>query len=309
VTELENYLTSKTADVSGTHLMPSGAPVYTDPNRNPAKTIKKVAESSDLVQSLELGEGQSGEQVQKLPQAAPIPLRVDTTGKNAPTLPSTKTAERYALPAFSRYPLDSYAHVKQASVYFDEYSGQMAPELRHEYCQNLVKRADELGIKVSSAARKYGSSSYAPLSEIESALSMRTGVLKEAAFQGGLDYLRQNRALMKPLDFAVALSEFDKIAGIAEHYDRDIYDPYFSTFGEKRASEDTAILVGNDYISHEELKRFAQTAADKLNEGFGEDFVKEFRKDPVGVTKSLPVDQKKMVIRLASSTLTDPTTT
>jgi hypothetical protein len=37
--------------------------------------------------------------------------------------------------------------------------------------------------------------------------------------------------------------------------------------------------------------------------------VDEFRKDPVAVTKSLPRDQRKMVIRLASSTLTDPTTT
>lgn len=299
----------KTAEASGTHLMPSGAPVYTDLNKNPAKTIRKVAESSDLVQSLETTEGQPGEQVQKLPQAASIPLRVDTTGKNAPTLPTAKTAERYALPAFARYPLDSYAHVKEAAAYFDEYSGQMAPEMRHEYCQNLVKRADELGIKVSSAARKYGAQSYAPLSEIEAALSMRTGILKEAAFQGGLDYLKQNRALMKPEDFAVALGEFDKVAGIAELYDRDIHDPYYSTFGEKRASDDSAILVGNDYISHEELKRFARTSAGKLKEAFGEDFVDEFRKDPVSITKSLPVDQKKMVIRLASSTLTDPTTT
>jgi len=299
----------KTADVSGTSLMPSGAPVYTDPRPNPAKTIRKVAELGDLAQALEIPDGVSGEQVQRLPQAAPIPLRVDTTGKEAPKAESEKQAQHYALPSFSRYPLDSYAHVKQAAAYFDEYSKQMVPSIRREYCSNLVKRASALGITVSAEARKYGSDSYAPLGELDAALSMRNGVIKEAEHVLGLDYLRKNRELMQPEDFAVALGEFDKVAGISELYDRDIHDPYYSTFGEKRADDDGAILVGNDYISQEELKRFAATSSGKLETAFGGDFVKEFRKDPVGVTTSLPVDQKKMVIRLATSTLTDPTTT
>lgn len=293
----------KTAETTGTHAMPSGAPTYTDRGRSPTKTIRKTGEA------LEVNEGLSGEQVQRLPQAAPIKLRVDTTGKEAPTVPTAKEAQHYALPSFGRYPLDSHAHVKTAAAYYDEHAVQMSPAMRREYCHNLTKRASVLGISVSSDVRKYGADGYAPDAEVEAALLGREGVIKEAMHLDGLSRLKQLRPLMEPCDFASALGEFDKVAGIEHLYGTHVFDPYYSTYGEKRAEDDGAILVGNDYISQDELKRFARTCSGKLKDVFGEDFVDEFRRDPVSITKSLPVDQKKMVIRLAASTLTDPTTT
>ena len=293
----------KEAEAAGTSVMPNTGGVYSDLRANPAKTIKKA-------EILEQNAGQSGEQIQSAPQAKPMKLRIDTTGKEAPTVATEKEAQYYALPSFRRYPLDSYGHVKAASVYYQDQSKFMSPEIRHEFCQNLYKRASMLGIRVSPEIRKYGSSSYAPAPELEAALEMRRGVLKEASHHTALTYLKESRGLMAPEDFVVALSEFDKVAGLDELYDRDVHDPYYSTFGTKTAEDDdAAILIGNDYISAEELKRFARTCAGKLHDAFGEDFVKEFRKDPLSITRSLPADQKKMVIRLASSTLTDPTTT
>lgn len=295
----------KEADASGTQLMPNTGGVYSDLRANPAKTIRKVGEA------LPQNEGQSGEQMQSEPQAKPFKLRVDTTGKEAPTVATQKEAQYYALPRFGRYPLDSYAHVKTAAQYFDDNYKQMEPEIRREYCQNLVKRASMLGIKVGAMARKYGSDTYAKDAEVEAALAGRLGVIKEAMHLAGLQHLQQTRPLMNPEDFAVALGEFDKVAGISELYDSHVLDPYYSTYGVKTAEDDdnVALLIGNDYISATDLKRFARTCANKLHDAFGEDFVKEFRKDPVAITSSLPADQKKMVIRLAASTLTDPTTT
>jgi hypothetical protein len=302
--DLVEYLMDKQADVTGTNLMPVGAPTYTDKDRSLTKTIPKVGAA------LETTEGQSGKQLEQLPQAKPFRLRVDTTDKEAPTVASTKQAQHYALPSFGRYPLDSYGHVKQAAAYFTDNYKFMVPEIRREYCQNLTKRASELGIEVTPEIRKYGSSSYAPAPEVEAALSGRTGVIKTAMHLDGLERLRQVRALMAPDDFAVALGEFDKVAGLVELYDRDILDPYYSTFGEKRAeAEDEAFLIGNDYISAADLKTFAKTCSGKLMDMFGKDFVEEFRKDPAGILRSMPSDQKKIIIRLASSSLTDPTTT
>lgn len=303
MSELENYLMDKQADVSGTHLMPSGSPTHSDPRANPTKTIRKVGEA------LEQNDGVPGEQIEKLPQAAPIKLRVDTTGKEAPTVPTAKEAQYYALPSHRRYPLDSYAHVKTAAIYFDENVRFMAPEIRREYCSNLVKRASMLGIDVGAHARKYGAEGYANQGQVDAALDMRKGVIKEAMHLQGLEYLRKNRELMRAEDFAVALCEFDKVASIDHLYDSDVPDPYWTTYGEKKAEDDGALLVGNDYISQEDLKRFARTSSNRLEDTFGEDFVDEFRKDPVSITKSLPVDQKKMIIRLAASSLTDPTPT
>lgn len=305
--ELENYLMGKEAETTGTSLMPTGASTNSDVGKSLTKTIPKVAESIETVGALEKNEGQPGEQVKQLPQAN---VRVDTTGKEAPIVGGgTKEAQHYALPSHGRYPLDSYAHVKVASAYFDEHSRRMVPEMRREYCSNLVKRATALGIRVSDEARKYGAEGYAPDAQVESAISMRAGCIKEAMYLKGLEYLTENRKSMEPEAFAIALGEFDKVAGVAEYYDKDVPDPYWTTFGEKKADDDGALLVGNDYISQEELKNFAKVHSCKLKDMFGEDFSNEFRKDPVGITKSLPVDQKKMVIRLASSTLTDPTST
>lgn len=280
--DLEKYLTEKVAEASGTNLMPSSPPTYADKDRNPAKTIRKVADAG---------------------------LHVDVTGKEAPPALTTKRANRYALPAFGRYPLDDYAQVKCASEYFDQYVEQFTPEHRREYCKNLVKRADELGIKVSSAARKYGADGYANDAQVSSALSLRQNVIKEAQFQKGLDYLAQHRSEMSPDDFAVALGEFDKVAGVSEYYGSAVPDPYWSTFGEKTAADDGAILAGGEYIQNEALRRFARIHSCKLKDTFGDDFAEEFRKDPVAITKSLPIDQKKMIIRLANSSLTDPTVT
>lgn len=300
--DLLDYLMDKTADVTGTHAMPQGVPVYSDRNPNPTKTIKKVGEA------LEQEDGVGGEQVQRLPQAQPVRLRVDVTAKEAPTVATAKEAQHYALPSLARYPLDSYGHVKQAAAYFDDQYKLMAPQHRREYCENLVKRASALGIEVSARIQKYGGAGYASAGELEAALAMREGVIKESQFSDGLDKLRELRPLMEPGDFAVALGEFDKVAGIADLYGSDIYDPYFSTFG-KVAEDESAILAGNDYISTDELRRFARTCSGKLCDVFGKDVVEEFRKDPVGITRSMPVEQKKMIIRLATSTLTDPTST
>lgn len=304
--DLENYLMDKESEASGTNLMPSGAPTYLDRNANPAKTIPKVAGTSETAGELEKNEGQSGEQVQKLPQAT---VHVDTTGQEAPVEGGAKIAQFYALPSHRRYPLDSYAHVKTAATYFEEHGQTMVPEMRREYCHNLVKRATALGIRVGDEARHYGADGYAPAAQIEAALEMRVGCIKEAEFTRGLDYLKANREGMSPEDFAVVLGEFDKVAGVDAYYDKDVPDPYWTTFGEKKADDDGAILVGNDYISQEELKRFAKVHSCKLKDAFGDDFADEFRKDPVSITKSLPTDQRKMVIRLATSTLTDPTPT
>jgi hypothetical protein len=199
--------------------------------------------------------------------------------------------------------------VKTAAAYFDEHRQAMTPELRREYCSNLVKRASMLGINVSDDVRKYGADGYASAAELDIALSGRVGVIKEAAHLQVFEGIRQGQSRMEPQEFALLLGEFDKLAGIDHLYDQHVLDPYFSTYGEKRAEDTGALLEGNDYISQDELKRFARTDSCKLKDTFGEELANEFRKDPVGVTKSLPVDQRKMIIRLAASTLTDPTTT
>jgi hypothetical protein len=304
VSQLEDYLLGKEAEVNGSVIAPISAPTYSDRNTSKTQTIKKTGEQLEQTTPV------AGETVQKLPQAKPMKLRVDTTVKEMPTVATEKTSQHYALPSQQRYPLDTQLHVKQAQAYFEEWRPRFAPEHRREFCLNLVKRAGELGMQMPEEIRKYGAAGYADPAEIEAACSMRSGLFKEASHQTALEDLLASRSRLLPEDFAGALGELDKLAGLDEHYDKDLHDPFYSTYGEKRAEEeDTAILVGNDYVSHEDLRRFACSHAGKLADAYGEDFVKEFRKDPVGIVKSLPIDQKKHIARLVSSQLTDATTT
>lgn len=241
-----------------------------------------------------------GEQPEDNPQAKPINPRVSVEGKEPPKLIKEKQAQYFAMPSIQRYPLDSFAQVKQASVYFEEHRGHFAPVHRREYCQNLVKRASALGIPLSDEIRSYGGSGYASHAELEVALNSRKAMLTNDDHALLLDKLAEARPTMGADEFALALGEFDKVAEIEHLYDSEIPDPFLYIFGKTAEDEDESFIVGNDIVSACQLKELAASACTTIKGRFGEDFVKEFKKDPVGIFKSLPADQKKILSREAN---------
>ena len=304
MSQFEEFLVGKEAETSGTYLMPNSPSVDQGKTKSPA-VIRKEAEE------LPKTEGQPGEQYVKAPQQAPPKFKVDTAGKEPPTAAVEKKAHRYALPSCSMYELDSYTDVKTASAYYVEHWKLMAPVHRHEYCVNLSKRASELGIDTPEDGefQKYASEDYASSAHMERALQSRAPFIKEAHQVGVLNDIYLLKGLLTPGDFAEALGEFDKEAGIDHLYDEHILDPYASVFGKVAENETGSIVVGNEYMSDRDLKIFAKTNVDKLRPMFGHEFIDEFRKDPVAIFKSLPLDQKKVVARMVNSSSTDPTTT
>ena len=109
--------------------------------------------------------------------------------------------------------------------------------------------------------------------------------------------------------FRSALREFDKQAGIDWMWDEHIMDPYLSTFGKTSSShaidqsptdQDESFVMGNEIVTAKQLKTFAATRSKDITDTFGADFMNEFRKDPVTIFKSLPLDQKKVIYRQAN---------
>jgi hypothetical protein len=238
-----------------------------------------------------------GEQAKSLPQSKSLKPHVDVSGKESTKKAQAKTATRHALG--DKYPLDSYTEVKLASAYFEQYGNRFSPEQRHEFCQNLSKRADELNIKVSYDVKKYGSSKYAPDHEIKIAMDSRRAVLSDAKFATVLTELENCRPALDPEAFCATLEEFDKVAGINFFYDGDVIDPYYSTFGFDKTAEEYSYNDGNDYITGEQLEVFGKVRHKQLVTSFGEEFAEEFRKDPVQIFKSMPRDQKRMILHMA----------
>lgn len=228
---------------------------------------------------------------------------VDVTDKEATIEVRRKVAFHYALGEGEngRYPLDSYAEVKTASAYFDEHGKKFSPAARHDYCVNLVKRASELGISVSPEAQKYGSEEFAPAEEIKVAYETRRNLIEEGSLHDMLTALFEKRAEIGPEIFCATLEEFDKLAGINRLYEYgELPDPYYSTFGKVAEATVFSEVIGNELVTDESLRALARNGGLRLKAAFNDEFAEEFRKDPVGIFKSMPRDQKVVIMRMAA---------
>lgn len=229
-------------------------------------------------------------------------VAMDVTGRGPIRAETVKQAKHYALPLEQKYPLDNYEHVKTAAAYFEEFGKRMEPEVRREYCVNLVKRAEDLNVPLSHDINRYGSLKLASAEEFELSIHSRACLLDGSpGLQAELSKLAGYYGKASAPVMCVALREFDKIAGLDVLYDSDVPDPYFSVFGkEKTAEEDFHDMDGNEHIHGHELKRFSLAAFKQVAGTFGEDFAEEFQKDPVAIYKSLPKEQKTMIRRMAT---------
>ena len=255
----------------------------------------------------QLGRGLTEKNVEQLPQAKALKPHVDVSGKEAPKASKEKKASCYACPSIERYPLDGYDQVVKAASYFDEHGGVMEPSMRREFCHNLVKRASALGIKVSSEVERYGANTYASPEQIKIALDARRTLLEESDI-AVLDKLAEAQPTMLPDIFAAVLEEFDR-RNLLDHHYGDIPDPYFSTFDkvaeevvtEDDAAGDDSLIVGNEYITKEQLLEFSKRGYDSVWKRFGKDVADEFAKDPTAIFSSLPRDQKLVLMRMANN--------
>lgn len=223
---------------------------------------------------------------------------VDVTNDDPGPSPWVKRASVTALGG--SYPLDTIDQVKTANAWFVGFGSRLPPEARREFCCNLVKQAQRFGVELSSDAAKYGSSTYAPSSDIEFALDTRKQLVSEQGREL-LSKLSAKRPTLDPEVFAYALSEFDKTAGLHYHYDRDVLDPFYSTFGVEKVAGFSEV-IGSDYVNEDMLREAAISQFAFIKMRFGEDLAVEFQKDPIGIFKSLPREQKKVFARLSADT-------
>jgi hypothetical protein len=229
---------------------------------------------------------------------------IEVRSKTGPDRPVyEKKASKYALDG--RYPLDNIQQIKRAAAWFDEYGVRLQPADRHQYCVNMVKAASSVGVSVSDEAARYGSVRYAPASEVKVAMDVRKAAITDARYCEILDRLSEKRATISPDVFCQALEHFDRMTGLHHYYDSYVPDPYWSTYGMDKQAEFME-TIGNDSVTEQQLKDLVGPGSSTgdgyalLHKTFGEDFAEEFHKDPIGIFKSLPIDQKRYIMRLAT---------
>jgi hypothetical protein len=200
---------------------------------------------------------------------------IDITGKEPPTKVVRETGRYYALvkEGEARYPLDTAVQVQQAFTYFDKYASRFTPHERHVFCQNVSKRADALGLSTPDTVAKYGSAALAKDAGVQ--IYRRQRLFREGTGEHGLLQLDQL-------------------------WDNGLDDPYYSVFGVEKVAE-YSFVDGNDTITEARLKQCAKQCKKQVEDLFDEDIAEEFAKDPVQIFSSMPLDSKRILMRIAQS--------
>lgn len=319
---------TKTAEVVGTADMPTQVVKPKRPGDarrqhegQLAVTPKTAAERFEAAlagETLERGEDLPTEDQPKAhPQARVMKPHVDVSGKEPPKLIEEKSASYFCMPSIGRYPIDSFSQVKTANVYFQDHHKNMSPEDRREFAENLYKRAEELTYPVAQVVEAYGAPGFAKKAHVVNCIDVRIELLRPYCEQGDTEQVKEAcvdfseryealKGLHGQLDsqiFALTLQELDKRAGIDALWDGDVPDPFYSTFAKtaEDAQPKDAIVLGNEYMKVRDLQTYARRGGEQLELAFGEDFIKEFQKDPTGIFDSMPMDQKKIIMRLVNN--------
>jgi hypothetical protein len=225
---------------------------------------------------------------------------VDITNQSVPVcVIPPQEAKYYCLvkEGQAKYPIDTALQVQQASAYFLENRDRFSPSDRHHYCVKLASRASDLGLCVPDVVKDYGSKGYSP--QVKVAVFRRMRHFREGTSEHSLlDEMMSKHASIRPEVFAVALENFDRRTGMDRLWDAVIPDPYASTFGFTKVAE-WSFTHGNETVNEGRLKACAAQCREDIEKKFGEDMAEEFAKNPIQIFDSMPLDSKRIIMRVA----------
>ena len=291
----------KASELVGSHVMPYGqgdekTAGFLRPEQPRAKDVVKGRGPEARVQRSILRD-KPREGCRKTASFQPY---VDITGKNPPTPVEHESGKRFALvkEGRARYPIDTAKQVERAFHYFEKFASRFSPHERHAFCSNVSRRANELGMKTPEAIAKYGSSTMAKDAGVQ--IYRRQRLFREGTSEHSLlQEMREKCASIRPEVMAVALEEFDRANNLDQLWDNGLPDPYHSIFGVVKTAE-WSFVDGNDTVTETRLKRCARECKEQLDDLFeDEDFVKEFSKNPIQIFDSLPLDSKRIIMRVS----------
>lgn len=293
--------TQKQADLGGTEMMPvsgslkSGAPART----NTAKTISSKSKTSS---------GKLLELIGPYLETAGWRGPVDVTHLSAPQVQKVAAVTSYAL--HERYPIDSLEQIKTAQSYFEEHWGKFEMVDRHIFATNLQGRADVVGLgDLGGMVREYAGSDYG--TKIAGELMSRIRGMSGSDHTPVYEVLLEKVASTPPEIMASMLMEADLETGASEGWNKPIIgyaDPYRAVFSKTandvnpekgRDQKQWSWSQGSDFINDTMISDFALNGGVELGKCFGDDFAKEFCKDPITVFESLPDPQKHAIARMA----------
>lgn len=237
---------------------------------------------------------------------------VDVSGaKLASVVTEREQAVEYAierLDGSKYYPLRDSADVSLALDYFDRHAGQFTPRERREYSVKVASVAERFEVPVTGLVEHYAAQGWNP--RLEDELLLRKQIIKEA----GVDYRVQAEIFRaydeleadSPDEYAEKLASVDQQIGLHDFWSTEVSDPWLATVGMAKTAkghtdEPETHQVAEVAVTQAELEGLAVRGKQTLLANFGEKFTEAYAKDPVKQFKALPLPQRRLIARLASS--------
>lgn len=278
--------------------------------------VAAVAAGVKLIEVMGRGGLEDGELTRKVASAAAEDMRsqgevlevdgvplVDISGWQAQ--PQVKTASMTKTAALgNKYSLDTPDLVKTAERYFHQHHLRFHPTDRRTFAVNTVKQAEALGVELQSdVLQKYAGTEVAG----DALLHFTTRGRDPRVDDAGREHLTKiaSQALVEGPDYlAQRLVDFDEHYGLSQDWDSRLPDPYAAVCAVKTA-EEYVWSSGVDRVTETQLRAAASRDQYALKQALGDSGCSEFCKSPVAVFKSLPDPVKKVVARVASTSLHD----
>lgn len=190
------------------------------------------------------------------------------------------------------YPISSPDYLHRGVQHFNAEHHRLDPVDRVKVATAMVKRAGVLKEEIdTSVIGKYATTQENP--NFDLFITMRKELLNtDTDSADALDQLVEKRAEYKGQSFGRALEIFDKATGLDSLWDVTIPDPYCTCYSINN-ERIGAHGIEKEASDEEWLRKLAES--DKLSDVFGKSTVEEFRRNPVAVFNSLPVQTRQLL--------------
>ena len=205
------------------------------------------------------------------------------------------------------YPLRDANSVKVAAEYFETNHKNFVPRERREYAVKVASVAARGRLPLPTSIQKYASQGYS--ANLEAHLTTRYLHLTDSnaapEIRNRLIKLASIKSSVEPEDFAAALEMFDREAGLDALWDRDVADPWYSTFCLEKVAKGAVEapvsfdLDDNISVTSQELQWLAERGKKQMVQNFGWEVANSYEKNPIQIFESMPLPQKRIIARMA----------
>ena len=169
---------------------------------------------------------------------------------------------------------------------------------RHDLAVAATKLASAHGAQVPNEIYRYSGEEVSP--HFGAYMKQRQEFTASTEIQGAYERLAKVASAINPDELVDLIYKLDDDAGLLHRYGKTLPDPHLCVFDRTKEAS-WSWTHGGHYINQDQLLRLATgPTREQLEKLFDCDFVTSFRKDPLGVFQTLPVEQQIILSNMAS---------